>query len=548
MDIRINFGECLKQLLLIREWSASRLAKEINIEPSYIRMWLRGERVPAIQSDHVTMISAALVSGLDTIGKKSICDSYFEYLAHIGIENDGCKALPELIESVLDNAQIYSLSLKPKRKTIRKTNNEILHGMIVHENDSEVKKPSGQKRNPVFPGIADIPPLIAGRYSILCAMLSVLQTAVDSQSDLPGEIFMTYQSKSHLFSGYPVLYKLWNNLLSEALKRNWKVRNLYHMDINIEYSCKMIEELVNYAGFKEHFFPYLFSKYGMVQPPLEIIAIKETGAFILIPAETDSSTDEALFFKKKDILNTIYKYSLRMCRNANFMLKYFLDFTEYSEFLALECRKKGTFYTVSLDLHFSTIPLSLWEKFLSSSLEDQLMREQCYRRTAELNRVFHEDVKRYKIKHICQMEALELMVESQAYFSRYCYQKATPEDILVHLEYAIHLLKTYENYEIGLVSESHNNITIPVASWEVRGERSVGIITVDMNEHSNFVYLTISEETIAGIFNDYFLDLWEKITPKYRNKGFVISWLEEKAQHLRENISMPNPSTAEPPA
>lgn len=532
MDTRISFGECLKQLLLIREWPASKLAREINIEPSYIRMWLRGERVPSIQSDHVKMITAALVNGLDTIGKKSVCDLYCEYLTHIGVENDGCKALPELVESVLESAQIYSLSLKPKRKTVKKN----LHGMMAQKNTAEVIKNLSPKGNPVFPRFDDIPPLIRGRYSILCAMLAALQSAIDNQCNSPGEIFMTYQSKSHLFSGYPVLYKLWNSMLSEALNKNWQVRHLYRMDINAEHSYKMAEELINCAGFENNFFPYFFPKYGMVQPPMEITVIKEAGAFILMPAESDNSSDEALFFKKKDVLNTIYKYSMRMCRDANFMLKYFPDFMEYIGFLALECRKKGSFYTVSLDLHFSTIPLLLWKKFLSFEVDDQLMREQCYRRITELNRVFHEDVKRFKVKHICQIEIIEWMVESQEYFCRYFSQKATPEDILAHLEYTIHLLKTYENFEIGLVSESHNSITIPVASWEVRGESSIGIITVDMKEHTNFVYLTVSEETIAGTFNDYFLDLWEKITPKYRNKAFVVSWFEEKALHLKNKM------------
>lgn len=52
MDNKIDFGTCLNRLLLIREWSASKLAKEISIDPSYLRKWVRCERVPSLKSSY----------------------------------------------------------------------------------------------------------------------------------------------------------------------------------------------------------------------------------------------------------------------------------------------------------------------------------------------------------------------------------------------------------------------------------------------------------------------------------------------------------------
>lgn len=517
MGTKISFGECLKQLLLIREWSASRLAREINIEPSYVRMWIRGERTPAIQSDHVKMIAVALTEGLDSSSKKSVFDSYLQYFEHMGVDLSESKALSELTEQILSNAQLYSLSIKPKRKMKNMFTKERMTDPVKHN---------------------DIPSFIEGRYSILCAVLSMLRTMLTDSGPNPREITIACQGDSHLFSEYPVLYDLWVKLLTQALKRKWKVWHYYRMGANTECFFKMVEEMVEWVGYRNYFFPCFFTKCNEFYPSLEIIAAEDVGAFILIPGESVGNIDTALYIKKKDANKALFQYSSKIRRDTRFKLNYFSGFMEYSEFLALECRKKGNFYSVSPDLHFITMPLTLLKKYLSDTTTDPIKMEQYHRRISELVRVFYEDVNRFKMKLICQIEILEWMAEEQDYFFRYYYQKATAEDILLHFEHTLHLLKTYPNFEIALVSEKHNNVTLPMTSWDVRGGSNVGMVTVDMEEHTNFVYLAITEETVAGAFNDYFLDLWDKITPKYKDKSFVISWFEEKTQHLRENISI----------
>lgn len=49
MGDKVNFGKCLEMLLCVRGWSAARLAREINVDASYTRKWIRGTRVPSLQ-------------------------------------------------------------------------------------------------------------------------------------------------------------------------------------------------------------------------------------------------------------------------------------------------------------------------------------------------------------------------------------------------------------------------------------------------------------------------------------------------------------------
>ena len=57
MENKILFGDLLSELLALRGWTASKLAREINVDGSYVRKWIRGERIPSLKSDYVEKIS-----------------------------------------------------------------------------------------------------------------------------------------------------------------------------------------------------------------------------------------------------------------------------------------------------------------------------------------------------------------------------------------------------------------------------------------------------------------------------------------------------------
>lgn len=97
--------------------------------------------------------------------------------------------------------------------------------------------------------------------------------------------------------------------------------------------------------------------------------------------------------------------------------------------------------------------------------------------------------------------------------------------------------KYTSNFEIALVSENQYGIILHPVAWEVRGGRSVGIASNDMIDYFSYTYSAVTEETVADAFDNYFLDMWNKITPRYRDKEFVISWLEEKLSYIRDKIA-----------
>ena len=57
METCLTFGECLAAILNTLDLKCSKLAKEINVDPSLVYKWLRGERVPSYDTPYIELIS-----------------------------------------------------------------------------------------------------------------------------------------------------------------------------------------------------------------------------------------------------------------------------------------------------------------------------------------------------------------------------------------------------------------------------------------------------------------------------------------------------------
>ena len=206
----------------------------------------------------------------------------------------------------------------------------------------------------------------------------------------------------------------------------------------------------------------------------------------------------------------------------------------YFEYVVLKDRQGGDFFGIAYDLYSYTIPMNLWENYLMRSLKRKEAIKPHMERLAERSQLFLENVKKYKIKHIYRIEAINHLVTTATYASGDKYQMPTPEEVLEHLKNLIYLLRTYKNFEIALLSENQSD-TIYNFPWEVKGSSTVVMTTTDSKKENSLINLAITEETIASAFHDYFLDIWDRIIPKYRDKEYIISWLEEQAIWFENN-------------
>jgi transcriptional regulator with XRE-family HTH domain len=167
MEQGLAFGKCLNGLLIARGWSAARLAKELNLDASYVRRWVRGDRVPSIESNYVEKVTNCLCGGVDASGLKKLKENYIIALKELGEIIDKEKNIDELVKESLSKTQMYSLRLKREErvmKSISTDDNTIsLLGKINKNN-----KKSGNENSAIssLDNIGYTPSLVKGRESI----------------------------------------------------------------------------------------------------------------------------------------------------------------------------------------------------------------------------------------------------------------------------------------------------------------------------------------------------------------------------------------------
>ena len=536
MDNSMDFGTCLNQLLSLREWSASKLAKEINIDSSYLRKWVRCERVPSLKSNYTKQIAASIGFGLELSSKKAMYDDFLNYIRSISKDVDESKSLEELIEELLISAQLFSLTLKPQIcNNANKANEKKIINILANTEYSKHDLSSETLEKSFVKDLKDLPSYIEGRHGVTTAILSILQAALDNEIFNNNEIFITYQSREYCFDGNALYYDVFKKIISELLQKDCQIHYLCRFSRNINRSLKLVSEIIEWAYYKGGFLPAFFTKYGITTPPSELIVAKGIGSLFCFAAENDEYVDRAFFYHEKEAIEAMYNYAIKMYKETTPLIKVLPTEDDYFKFVTSKDRQSGDFFAICYDLYSYTIPMNLWEKYLHRSLKSEAAIKPHMERIGERAHLFYEDVKKYKVRHVYRIEAINHLVKTASYFSGEHYQIPTPPEVLEHLRNIICLLKTYENFEIALLSENQNDV-IPYFQWEVKGANTVVMSTWNSKKEYELVNIAITEETVAGAFHDYFLDIWDRINPKYRDKAYVISWLEDQADWFEKNM------------
>lgn len=530
IKMELEFGQCLNMLLVFRGWSASKLAKEINVDPSYVRRWVRGERTPSLQSEYINKISHAFLHRNQSDSYKA---NFINELNRIGIYLDKDKDFSVLLKEVLKTSQIYSLSLNKASKKSETNEKDILGLLecIKTHNTSDFKKSHSYNLSIKKDTIMQF---ISGRENVLSSFIMLLKKAANNKTLLEKEIYITFQSKTNYFEGIPELYSIWTSIIRILLENGWTIHYLYRLNKNTERSLKLVKEIIEWCGFSNKFFPSYFVKYGIENPPADFIIVKGLGAMHCFGADSNDFIDRAFFYDQPESIDAIYKHVMKMyCQTRNLMTMH-NTIEKYWEVVTNKDSYPGDLFVQTSELYSLTIPISLWKKYIDRSIENEYERKLHLERLDKRIKLFYQDIIKYKVRYFVDLECLLHMIKTGQYLYFNEYQKPELEDIYTHLQYIIYLLETYENFELGILTEKYAKLFQGV-HWEVKSD-TVIISTFDLVNNNYIIHYTITEETMANAFHDYYLELWEQIPPKYKDKELVIAWFKEQAQWYKSNI------------
>lgn len=533
MKPNITFGKCLNELLLARGWSAAQLSREISTDSSYIRRWIRGERVPALKTEFTDEIAYSLSRGIDK-ERNNIRTALLNTMTEMGFPVSTDHSLRDTIKECLSTSQVYSLKLNiEERKKRSKLHDENITNLLSYSRSAYESTIASDPLKPEAASLSDPFAFLQGRQAILKAAISLINKA--SHSEKPGEILLTFQGDYDI-PEKSELHKEWSRAFTSALRKGWNIRHLIRLNRNMNRSFRIIHRIFNWMGHSGKYEPYYFSKYGSSTPANELIIVKNVGALICYNTGDSEYVDMAIYVHQKDALDALIRYFEKLALHTEPIIK-LLNMDEYFYQTTVKDKTPGDHYLSFNDLHTLTYPYSIWCKYLQRTLSDPAEIERHAGQIKSRLEAFYDQIERYKYRIICPAKAIEYLVKSNRYYLQNKYQKPTKVDIIEHLKHLIKLLEAHSNFELALLDDNQKELLSP-RNWEVKGENSVimSLYSISDEEYEkNPIYFSISEGTIAGSFKDYYNELWERITPRCKDKSYVIAWLKQQMTELLRN-------------
>ncbi len=516
-----TFGEYLQKLLADSEKNCSVdcLYKALNYEdPSTVYRWLRGEATPALRSNNFERIRAHL-------------------------------KLSRLEELLLRDAQIRSLTERtPRPPRIRKPPVSAPRTSAAPSESDANSDQAGRAHDEAHPH--QMISKHARATKILAEMTERIEALPDAplNSDADRTILVTWQGRDPLELS-DRLQARWFAALKAALRRGWRIEYLFRLDSNAYRTVRLVEMMHNLVGLGDYS-PRYFTTYGAMTPSYDLIILPGVAAASLFSSATPNTVDAGMITTDPEHILLFQGHAQQLLKQTRPLITgYFLAESDITavEILRRAETQPGGRMLVKDGLSVITQP----EKWFNESpppvipgalpTEDQ---EAVIQHRKERIAAFKRHIDHDTYCDICTERAIELLAYDGIYMEgsqRSSYRHAK-QVRLEHLNNVVHLLRTYENYHLALVSEHQVNALKPdgisiKGMWEVTGDNSVFIAIQVPNKSgkSALAHLLITESTVAAGFREYFRSIWQKIPPNQREKEAVIQRIEREIRSIERN-------------
>lgn len=547
MEKYSTFGECLDAILNALDLRCSKLAKEINVDPSLVYKWVRGERVPSYDTPYIQLISNYIASRVkNNFHTEAITDLLSKY----GIEMKSDTDLLNTIRTWLQNAQGYSIKLMKKAKN-RKNNNlsNVLSIASFLKNSDTIKyvKKNNCKSNMIDHDSAmngnifsscDNIQVIKGHIEVIYSIIKLLNQARKEPDSDDEKILITFNSEMDILLNDNDLRQRFLYALCDALNCGWNIIFQITLNNNIQRTIKIIEGLQFLLSIGN-----ISIYYRIISDEIiifnELCIIPHTGALFCFSSKAGQQVDRAFWYHEKDSIDSLTSYFFQQLTFTKPLLKSYPSqkTIDFQQAFAEAEETPGDKYVFKNGLSTITIPLNLYEKYLRFG--NRTDQEISYRKFLHEKRLesFKSQIKQYEFKDICFIESLERLVKTRKYSfdEYYILENRIPsnEDIVCHLENLISMLGKYDNYEIAFVSKKDFLNSKSNIYWAVKGNLSVLIGTLNkgkiVHNDDNFsseMNFIVNEKSIVNAFRNYFLNIWSDIPDENKNKKNSINLLQ----------------------
>lgn len=515
----MTFGKCLKFLLTTFHLPMSQLAKAINVDNSLVSHWVHERRFPSTQ--YINSITDFLSKNImDSLQLKMVDELFYSLKVNEKITEITNK---EKLHIMLQASLKYSLACRTEKKgtsSESRSDTTFLNSIDLSSNDK----------------------LIYGITNVFTAGISLIESARTYCRKENNVIYLTYHNilDNSFFSDNRLSYL--REILLEVIQNNWQVTFLLTLDSNVERAVRLISFI----------FPLLktgkINLYNLTNNESfmtgkELYVVSGIGALSCFPTDAYTGINCAFYLKNKSAVDVLTNYvNLLIKNNSNNIVKYYNQEMKDTFFFNLTDSNEqlGNHYCYNNSFSKLLIPTRLYQKFLDQT---DLSKEE-----KKLSIYYYEKQFRGFLKnlvhHICTdiyfTSAFEKLCEDKIIFL-YTYTgikivPASTQDVVDYLEYAISIIKQYENYQIAVIYQDMDGLEKNIA-LSIKERKEIFLYVYGKNRTVLDTFLSLDDPVIVKAFVEYYKYLWQKISPLNKDKEDIVLLIESYVRMLNKEIT-----------
>jgi hypothetical protein len=514
--LAITFAECLERMLDeknagLRErnarWSASRLALALDVDPSLVRRWLRGERVPALKSTYVDTIASAL-----ELGPQQRAD--------------------------LKQAQLGSLQAQSTTKPAPAGGQAHSRSRSRQATRTLESTTSPQKPRPQTP-LQD--ELVAASPEEMVPFAEAVLGQLPHARPAHALTILVAQHGQELASLSTAAAERWTMLFGSLLTRGWDIECLLRLPDEPAGLLPLVRGILALCSTAGTLRLRYFSEAAAPPVPYNLLVVPQRFALLGLATRQDGIVDSVLRLVGPGSVAAAREHVLQLRRHtAQLFTRLPEEQFSFDEEVAVADRQDSrSIYLVKDGLSIVTLPPrwarpdSTWVRSRASrGLDARIVAANIRQRLEQV----HEFTAEHSFRIICPISAIDRWLTTGSGGRDPVPIRGfpvSPDERLERIEHLAFMLDEYAHFEVGLWDAADGALTSTY--FQVYADQAVLLSNRrDQSRHdAPQVHLKITHPALVAAFALEFEQLWTRIPPVRRSKTAVAEWLRARADSYR---------------
>jgi len=509
----MKFGEKLDMLMKITNTSNIALARNVSLDASFVSRLRRGVRTPAKKENYIMAMSAYFARNCSAEYQKAALSEGLK----VSLMN-----LPSNLEEV--TKLIYKWFLTEKADDTKAVSSFVNNiAQFKYKKPLQITAYDDSKINEILTSDAEVFYGIEGKQNAVIAFFSLIL-----KNENPQTLLLYSDENMDWLTENPEFTAKWAALFFQVIMRGNKVKIVHSVTRSLDELLSAIKEWVPIymtGAIEPYYFPKIrdrvFKRTLFIAPDTVAVTSNSIG-------DDTRNTANFLFTDKVTITALCHEYDnfLSLCRP---LMRIFTPRSNEGFLSILEEFDEEANSIIKTDvLSNITMPIDVAESILSrmeSNNKDQILAYQKLR-----FKKFEESLQKYKFAEIITIPDPEKVKSGQVMlnFSDIFGDRAlffTPGEFSKHLQNIIRLLKTFDNYNVYLMTDQESSGSM------IYAKEDVGVIFGKTSPPS--VVFATSENNMSIAFWEYVSFFLHKKTRGKSQKKDSIAKLEKIVEVLR---------------